>query len=89
MTAVDNFAGNTPERAQPARRAEAVTPHDTNELTLVSRGLWVGGAGNVAVVMAEGDEVTFVGVSAGTLLPFCVKQVKATGTTATNIVAVS
>lgn len=67
--------------------ATAVTPSDSTTL-LRGQGLWVGGAGNIAVVMA-GDgrtAVTFTGVPAGVFLPIAVVQVKATGTTATNIV---
>lgn len=72
-----------------ASRAVAVTPHDTNDLANVARALWVGGAGNVAVLLSEDSSaVTFVGVAAGTLLPLRAKRVLSTGTTATSIVAV-
>jgi hypothetical protein len=49
--------------------------------------LYVGVAGNVEVVTVGGDNVTFVGVVAGTFLPVLVKQVVAAGTTASNILA--
>jgi hypothetical protein len=45
--------------------------------------LYVADAVDVAVVMADGGEVTFAGLAAGTFLPIYVKQVKATDTTAT------
>ena len=48
--------------------------------------LYIGGAGNVAVVTDGNDTVTFFGVPAGTTLPIQVTQVR-TATTATNIVA--
>lgn len=66
---------------------EAVTASDTTELTKVARALYVGGAGNMAVVTAEGDTITILGVTAGTLLPLMVTQVMSTNTTATNITA--
>jgi len=47
--------------------------------------LYVGTSGNIKVVTAGGDEVTFVGVSG--FFPVQVVRVFATGTTATNIVA--
>ena len=72
----------------PAVNAEEVTPHNTTELTSVSRALWVGTGGNVKVTMKGGAEVTFTGVPDGTLLPFRVKIVWSTGTTASGIVAV-
>lgn len=72
-----------------ATRAVAVTPNDTNDLAYTSRALWIGGGGNVAVILADDtNPVTFSGVPAGTLLPLRVKRVRSTGTTATNIVAV-
>lgn len=71
----------------PLTHAEAVTPHDTNELTNVSRAIWVGGAGNMAIVTKEGETVTIPGIPAGTMLWVRAKQVKSTNTTATLIVA--
>jgi hypothetical protein len=67
--------------------ASSVTPSDTTEIRATS--LYVGGAGNVAVEMAGGDDVTFSGVVAGTQLFIEVAKIKATGTTATNILALS
>lgn len=72
-----------------ATGAITVTPSDTEDLAGgATKGLYVGGSGNVVVVMANGDEVTFTGLSAGIVHPFSVKRVKATGTTATSIVVV-
>lgn len=88
MPAVDGFDRLPPERlVGPARSGQAVTPHDTNELTNVSRMLWVGGAGAMSVVLADGTTLLFSGIPAGTMLPIQAKQVRATGTTATLILA--
>ncbi len=76
----------------PAAHATAITPVDA-ELgsDKFTRAVYVGGAGNLAVIMAgdEGDTsaVVFVGVPAGSLLPIRVSQIRSTGTTATSIVA--
>lgn len=72
--------------------AVAVTPHDSNALTRETRAVWVGGAGNITCRMrsagqATPSDVVFTGVPAGTLLPIRVTHVRATGTTATNMVA--
>jgi hypothetical protein len=67
--------------------AAAVTPSDTTAVSF--RGVWVGGAGNLAVVTEGGNTVTFTAVPAGTLLPVAVKAVNATNTTATNIVGLA
>lgn len=74
-------------------RAAAVTPSDTARIADVSGGvnngcvLYVGGAGNLKVETIGGDEVTFVGINTGTFLPVQVVKVFATGTSATNILA--
>lgn len=78
-----------PIEDQGASRLVAVTASNTVNLPDgVCRALWVGGAGNVAVV-AEGNTsaVTIVGVPAGTILPIRTRRVNSTNTTATEIVA--
>lgn len=69
------------------RFAAAVTPSDTTDLTITTRYLFVGGAGTLTVDMSNGATVLFTGVLAGSVLPIRVNRVRATGTTATNIVA--
>lgn len=71
----------------PATNAVAVTPDDATDLTVTSRALYVGGAGNVVVIMDGGQTVTFTGVPAGTILPIRVSRVKSTSTTATSILS--
>lgn len=64
----------------------AVTPSDTDELAHYSLGVSVAAAGNIAGVTMDDDEVTFY-VAAGVMFPVRLKQIKATDTTATGIVA--
>lgn len=64
--------------------AAAVTPSDSVNLTNLGI-LYVGGAGNVRVITAGGQTVTFSNVAAGTFLPVLIQRVLATSTTATNI----
>lgn len=66
--------------------ALTIAPSDTTVLTPNLRALWVGGAGNVAVRMLDGNTVIFVGVPAGTYLPIQIDQVRLTSTTATNMI---
>jgi hypothetical protein len=79
-----------------AYRAAAVTPSNTTDIPSVSaqdgKGnngcvLYIGGSGNLAVITVGGDTVTFNSVIAGTFIPVQVLRVLATGTTATNILA--
>lgn len=51
-----------------------------------TRKLYVGGAGNIAVVMADGSSGVLTAVAVGTTLEISVKQVLSTGTTATNLI---
>lgn len=82
----DGFAHT---KTTPATGVEAVTPHDTNELTNISRSVWVGGAGNLSVRMEDGTTAVLSGIAAGTLLPIRVRGINATNTTATLIVALN
>lgn len=70
-----------------AFRGAAVTASDATILP-VTRALYIGGAGDVAVIFA-GDTaaVTLSGAQAGSILPVQVTRVMSTNTTATNIVA--
>ena len=61
----------------------------TSTTTSPTRGVYVGGAGDVAVRMWYSQQtVTFVSVPAGTVLPIAVDKVLSTGTSATNMVAI-
>jgi len=81
----------TENRPDPAESAAALTPNNGVDLSPNSpRGLYVGGGGDVTVVMfnnPDGETVLFAAVPAGSILPIRVKRLMATGTTATSIVA--
>ena len=73
--------------SDPARSVAAVTPSDSTDIG-PARGLYVGGAGDVAII-AKGNTAaeTLRGVRAGDILPIRVTKVMSTNTTATAIVA--
>lgn len=64
----------------------AVTPHDTNELPVYARALYVGVSGDVKVTTWDGSTLTFKAAPVG-ILPVQAKVVFSTGTAATNILA--
>jgi hypothetical protein len=67
-----------------ARSFVAVTPHDTNDLSVVANGLWVSAPGTLSVIMENDSVAVALGsLVAGTIIPGRVKRVRATGTTAT------
>lgn len=80
-----------PAEAAPASAINgvAVTPNDNTDLTFTTRYVYVGVAGSLTVVLKSGVTVAFATVPAGTSLPICATRVKATGTTATSIVALA
>lgn len=73
-------------RDDPFLNAKVVTPNDTTDLTIPARSLYIGGAGDVVVITGAGD-ATFKAAPAGFILEVAPIRVKATGTTATDIVA--
>jgi hypothetical protein len=70
----------------PCGRGVVITPNDGADIANVTLAVWVGGAGNLNVDLADGGTVLISGIPAGTLLPVRVKRVRATSTTATLIV---
>jgi hypothetical protein len=63
-----------------------VTPNDSTTIE-VTRAIYVGTAGNLAVRIGSGASVVFKSVGAGTILPIRADRVLATGTTAGDILA--
>lgn len=67
--------------------AVAITPSDIANLAKTSV-VYVGVGGSVQVTTAQNDQVTFVGLPAGSVIPVQVVRVWATSTTATSLVAI-
>lgn len=83
---MDTFSSFPTTPISPARSAVTVVPSDANELPHVSRAIYVGQSGNLAVEMADGDVAIFETVPAGTMLPIRAARVLSTGTTAASVV---
>jgi hypothetical protein len=84
----DNFLTSRAGITDPANSAYSITPSDSAELGIYTRGIYVGTSGDLAVMMVSGDIVTFASLSAGVIHPIRVKMVYSTGTTATDIIGV-
>ena len=72
------------------KRAAAVTPSDSTDLNSITRGIYVGGSGNIVVIFADdadGATTTLTGLATGVWHPMQVRRVLSTSTTATGIVA--
>jgi len=72
----------------PGYDAAAVTPNDSADLDKPARAIYIGGAGDVKIDTEAGTTVTFVGLTAGSMLPVRAVRIHATDTTATNLVAI-
>jgi hypothetical protein len=74
-------------RGEPGVHWYAVSPSNSNDLDPIPRGLYVGVTGNLSLTDIDGTVVTFVAAPVG-YHPLRPRRVRATGTTATNIVAI-
>ena len=83
----DIFEDRSSGLESPGYDAVTVTPSDSNDLAITSRAIYVGTSGDLRVTTASGSIVTFVAVPEG-MLPMRVSRVHASGTTASDIVAV-
>lgn len=73
----------------PATRAAAIVPHDSDPLDEVPRAIFVGTGGHITLRGADDEvDVVFKNVADGSLLPFRPEFVRATGTTAQDLVAI-
>jgi len=77
--------GNT--GLQSADHFQAISPSDGSDLAFQTRAIYVGAAGNLSILNFLGEIVVFVGLPVGALLPVVTSRVRATGTTAANLVA--
>ena len=83
----DTYAGLYTPQNYPAFQSAAVTPSDSADLATTARMIYVGGTGNISMTLLnDTSPVTFNSLPVG-WYPFRAKRIYATGTTATNIVA--
>ncbi|GAA0738018.1 spike base protein, RCAP_Rcc01079 family [Sphingomonas japonica] len=84
----DAFFNQADQVSAPATRAVAIVPHDTAALADIPKALYVGSGGTL-VLRASGStgDASFRNVASGSVLPVRASHVRATGTTAADIVA--
>ena len=82
-----NISGyNGSQNINSSMKAFAISKSNTADFEFLVRGIYVGGAGDVAVVNPDDSVCVFVGVPAGTILPVQARRVNETSTDATNMV---
>jgi hypothetical protein len=84
----DQFTSVADSLTAPARRALALVPSDTQALADIPKALFVGTGGAIAMrgVGGSADQL-WKNVQDGSILPFRAQYVRATGTTASDILA--
>ena len=84
MPAKDDFSTHTPSQQSPISRVISVTPDDGQDISHLSRALYLGTGGDLRATMSDGATVTFVNMAPG-WHPIRVARVWSTGTTADHI----
>lgn len=86
--AKDQNGGNSGLVASQARAAFAVTPNDDDDFDLYAKGLYIGAAGDVAIIPVTNDDNDVVILYNHPIgyVPIQVRRVLATGTSADSIV---
>ena len=77
---------NSTEKTNSSGKSFLITKSDTVDFNFITRGIYVGGTGDVVVVNADDTTVTFSAVPVGTILPVQARRVNSTSTTATLMV---
>jgi hypothetical protein len=85
---IDNFSDKPRNLGDPATFVAVVTPNDTNALAEVPKALYVGTGGDITMrgIGGSSDSV-WKNVQTGAIIPFRAQFIRATGTTASNILA--
>jgi hypothetical protein len=81
----DHYENTAPSLTSPASGGFTITPLADTDLETITRALYVGTGGTLAVVLQWGQTVTLVNVPDGALLPIRVRRVLP-ASTATDLV---
>lgn len=86
----DAFAHQARAAVDPARIAFPITAHDSSEILVLPRALYVGTGGDLVIRTVDGTaDVVLKNVADGAILDIRVQYVRATGTTATDLVGLA
>jgi len=86
----DRFDTQLDSLSQPARLAFAITPHATNEIDPLPKAIFVGTGGNLTLRTADGTaDVVFKNVASGQILDVRARYIRASGTSAADIVGLA
>jgi hypothetical protein len=87
---LDTFGAVLDSLIAPARNCFSITPNDTAALPFVPKAIYVGTGGSLVVRAIDGSsDVTFTNVPNGSILDIRVSSIRATGTTAANLIGLA
>lgn len=89
MSIPDRFDRNADAPANPARDAFMVAPHDTDPLPRLPKALLIGTTGTLTLRAVDAASDIAVTVQAGQIVPIRASHVRATGTSAGEIVGLA
>lgn len=86
----DPFRKSVDSPMSPAEVCFAVTPDDNAELPCATKAIYIGEGGDVSLIPVRGQNaITFRNLPAGFILDVRVRVIRATGTTAREIVGLA
>lgn len=86
----DPFDSVTDNLISPARNAFSILPDDTIALPSATKAVYVGTGGDIAVQLIDSEQdVVFSNVPTGSILAIRIVAVRASGTTASNLVGLA
>ena len=86
----DPFANIVDSPTSPAQDCFAIVPDDTSDLQQATKAIYVGQGGDIVLLAVRAEtEVTFRNVASGAILDVRARAVRATGTSAADIVGLA
>ncbi|MEL6237252.1 MAG: hypothetical protein AAFQ90_01525 [Pseudomonadota bacterium] len=83
----DPFESSANSVTSPAADCFAIVPSDAQELPRATKAIYVGSGGDITLRPVNGEEdVVFTNVASGSILDIRVRAIRASGTTALDIV---
>ena len=88
MSLLDRFSTMMDTLTSPSRRPFSIQPHDTDPLPVIPKGIYVGTGGNVTLRGIDGaEDVSYRNLPDASYISVRASHVRATGTTATDLIA--
>lgn len=86
----DPFASASDSLIAPAREAFPITPEDDTNISRATKAIYVGSSGDIVLRAIGSDtDVIFRNVVAGSVLAIRLRAVRATGTTASDLIGLA